>query len=48
MPDQNHAYQPRPCTSCSGNKGSTKTYAQNGKIVQVWVTCRACGGKGVR
>lgn len=52
----NYPYQPRTCTSCSGNKGKTVSSSQtvwvNGKpvtkIVQSWVTCQACGGKGVR
>jgi DnaJ-class molecular chaperone len=56
MVDQNHAYQPRPCTACSGNKGKTVSSSQtvwvNGKpvtkIVQSWHPCQGCGGKGVR
>lgn len=42
-------YEPRTCTGCNGQKGSTETeQGADGKVVSVWRSCQGCGGQGVR
>jgi len=39
--------QPRPCTSCGGNGGTTVDTSADGIQRQSWQSCQSCGGSGV-
>lgn len=41
-------YQPTTCGACGGSKGRTITTSDGKTTRQTWVSCGACGGRGVR
>ncbi|GAA1431776.1 hypothetical protein GCM10009601_51460 [Streptomyces thermospinosisporus] len=38
----------RACPACGGAKGHVVDHSHDGKTVQVWRTCGACGGTGIQ